>query len=166
MVDVSRDPVSWLIAHEQIRQLAARYAVLLDARDLDGLVQLFVDDVNVGDRTGRVALKENFTDQLGPLGVTVLHVGGHVIDLVSDDFATGIVTCAADIERDQGRVIQAIQYHDTYARRENVWYFVRRRHLLVYDGSIRGPLPSTLETWKRFTAEQTTRATFNEGKLK
>ena len=37
------DPIGWLVAHEEIRQLASRYAVALDARDLDSLVSLFVD---------------------------------------------------------------------------------------------------------------------------
>ena len=44
------DPTAWLVAHEEIRQLAARYAIALDARDLDTLVGLFVYDVRVGQR--------------------------------------------------------------------------------------------------------------------
>ena len=44
--------------HEQIRQLAAHYAVAVDSRDLDTLVGLFVDDVRVGrDTFGRDALR-------------------------------------------------------------------------------------------------------------
>jgi len=42
------DDVQRLIATDQIRQLASRYAVAMDARDLDALVALFVDDVRVG----------------------------------------------------------------------------------------------------------------------
>ncbi len=42
------DAVERLLAYEEIRQLAARYAVATDARDLDALVALFVDDVQVG----------------------------------------------------------------------------------------------------------------------
>src|SRR5262249_40565635 len=40
MTDLER-----LLAYEEIRQLAARYALAVDARDLDALVELFVDDV-------------------------------------------------------------------------------------------------------------------------
>jgi hypothetical protein len=40
--------VDELVAHEEIRQLAARYAVHLDGRHLDLLVGLFVSDVQVG----------------------------------------------------------------------------------------------------------------------
>lgn len=122
-----------LWAHEQIRQLAARYAVAVDARDLDALVALFVDDVRVGrDRTGRAALAEAFRASLGAIGVSMLHVGTHVIDLVDDDHATGLVYCRADVVEDGRMVRQAILYRDTYARRDGAWRFVRRIHELWY----------------------------------
>ncbi|MEX2100868.1 MAG: nuclear transport factor 2 family protein [Acidimicrobiia bacterium] len=38
-----------LEAHEEIRQLAARYALALDSRAVATMVSLFVDDVAVGD---------------------------------------------------------------------------------------------------------------------
>ena len=45
-----------LEALDEIRQLAAKYAVALDTRDLDALVNLFVDDVGVpGKQRGRAA---------------------------------------------------------------------------------------------------------------
>ena len=44
---------------EAIRQLASRYALAVDTRNLDDLVALFVEDVRVGrDSSGREALKE------------------------------------------------------------------------------------------------------------
>jgi len=128
------DPLAWLLAHEQIRQLASRYAVALDARDLDTLVSLFVDDVRVGsDQVGHDALRASFTAQLRDLGVTILLVGNHVINVVDDDHATGIVSCRGEIEMGEQWVVQAIQYHDTYERRNGSWLFVRRRHLLFYE---------------------------------
>ena len=64
--------VARLLAYEELRQLVARYAVATDARDLDTLVSLFVDDVRVGrDRRGRDALKEFFTESLRGVGVTI-----------------------------------------------------------------------------------------------
>ena len=42
MNDVDR-----LMATDSIRQLASRYAVSMDARDIDALVSLYVDDVRV-----------------------------------------------------------------------------------------------------------------------
>jgi ketosteroid isomerase-like protein len=148
------DPVAWLVAHEQIRQLAARYAVALDARDLDTLVSLFVDDVQVSrDERGRDALRANFDAQLRPLGVTILHVANHVIDVLDADHARGIVSCHAEIQRDGRGVVQAIQYHDAYERRDHGWLFVRRRHLLFYDGDERGELPERYDTWHAFYDE-------------
>ena len=42
---------------DEIRQLAAKYSVTLDMRDLDMHVNLFVPDVRVGkEKTGRQAL--------------------------------------------------------------------------------------------------------------
>jgi len=147
------DPVAWLLAHEEIRQLAARYAVALDARDLETLVRLFVDDVQVG-RTerGRDSLRANFAEQLRGLGVTILHVANHVIDVVDEDHATGVVSCRAEIERgpDRRRIVQSIQYHDAYERRSGHWLFVRRRHLLFYDGDTPGELPGRFPTWSAF----------------
>jgi hypothetical protein len=147
------DDVAWLVAHEQIRQLAVRYAIALDARDLDALVALFVDDVQVGrSGRGRDALRDDFTDQLRDLGVTILHVANHVIDVVDDTRATGIVSCRAEIERGvpRVRIVQSIQYHDTYEKRGAQWLFVRRRHLLFYDGDAKGELPEQFPTWREF----------------
>lgn len=125
--------VTRLWAHEQIRQLAARYAQAVDARDLDALVALFVDDVRVGrDTDGREALATSFRASLGAIGVSMLHVGTHVIDVVADDRATGSVYCRADVVEDGRMIRQAILYRDTYARRDGRWLFVRRVHELWY----------------------------------
>ena len=163
------DDLARLLAYQEIRQLASRYAVHLDARDLDRLVALFVPDVRVGrDRSGRAALREDFDRQLRAIGVSFLHVGSHAIDLVSDDEATGVVYCKGEIQDGSRWIHQAIQYHDSYARVDGHWLFVRRRHQLVYgqeqprnpleqepanwparhDG--RGTLPFDLESWRAF----------------
>jgi uncharacterized protein (TIGR02246 family) len=162
-----------LLAHQEIQQLAHRYAVALDARDLDALVALFVPDVRVGrEKTGRAALRADFDRSLRSVGITFLNVGTHAIDLVDDDRATGIVYTKAEIQDggpDSERWIhQAIQYHDSYERRDGRWLFVRRRHLLVYGAEPGesplglppanwpasqtgiGSVPGELETWKRF----------------
>ena len=161
-----------LLAYESIRQLACRYALAVDSRDLDSLVALFVDDVRVGrDRSGRPALRQDFDRQLRAVGVTILHVTNHVIDLEDDDRATGIVYCRAEIQEGERWITQAIQYRDAYARRDGRWLFVRREHLLWYGAELgqnplalpparwpenstgRGTLPESWETWQRFWKE-------------
>ncbi len=170
------DDLERLLATDQIRQLAARYAVALDARDLDALVALFVDDVQVGrERFGRSALRENFDEQLRAIGISILFVGNHVIDFDDDDHARGIVYCKGEIQDGDRWIHQAIQYRDRYERRDRNWFFVRRTHLLWY-GTVHGPdspmnplalpdanwpehhtgkgsIPESWESWKRFWSD-------------
>ncbi|MBW2424455.1 MAG: nuclear transport factor 2 family protein, partial [Deltaproteobacteria bacterium] len=88
-----------LLAYQEIRQLASRYALHLDARDLDALVALFVPDVRVGRETqGRDALKADFDQSLRSVGITFLNTGNHVIDLVDAEHATGVVYCRGEIQ--------------------------------------------------------------------
>ena len=169
------EPETWLRslwAREQIRALASRYAVALDARDIDALVGLFVDDVQVGrSRRGRDALADSFRASLGAIGPSMLHVTSQVVDLVDDDHATGSVYCLADVEEDGRMIRQAILYRDTYERRAGTWYFVRRIHELFYGVVLdenpldqapanwperswgRGTVPESWPSWHRFGAD-------------
>jgi ketosteroid isomerase-like protein len=144
------DPVAVrLLAYEEIRQLAARYAVATDARDVDSLVALFVDDVQVGRwARGRPALKAFFDQSLRGVGITILNVGTHVIEFDDDDHATGIVYCRGEIQEGNRWIVQAIQYRDAYERRDGHWYFVRRQHLLWYGRDVgRSPLGLPPANW-------------------
>jgi ketosteroid isomerase-like protein len=162
-------PVEQLVAYEEIRQLAARYALAVDSRDLESLVALFVDDVQVGRETfGRDALKASFDESLRGIGISILNVGTHVIDLVDDDHATGHVYCKGEIQDGDRWIHQAILYRDTYERRAGHWYFVRRRHELWYGAEVgvnplglepanwpehhdgRGTVPDVFPTWQQF----------------
>lgn len=161
-----------LVAYEQIRQLASRYAVSMNHRDLDALVELFTPDVRVGrDGCGRQALRDNFVEQLRPLGRSILQVTNQVIDLIDADHASGIVGTRAEIELDREWVVQLIEYHDTYERRDGRWLFARRKHLLWYGAPLgtspvglspahwpasatgRGDLPDSLDSWQRWIKE-------------
>ena len=163
------ETVERLLAYEEIRQLVARYAVAMDARDLDSLVALFVDDVRVGTEDhGRDALRGFFDRSLREIGITILNVGTHVIDLLDDDRATGVVYCRGEIQVGNQWVVQAIQYRDDYQRRDGHWYFARRRHLLWYGREVgtspiglapanwpehhtgTGELPDAWPTWRAF----------------
>ncbi|HMF84085.1 MAG TPA: nuclear transport factor 2 family protein [Acidimicrobiia bacterium] len=154
---------------EAIRQLVSRYALATDSRDLDALVELFVDDVQVGaEARGRDALRTFFERSLREVGITILFVGNHVIDFDHDDHARGVVYCRGEVQVDDRWVVQAIQYRDTYERRNGVWYFVRRKHLLWYGADLgesplglppanwpehhtgRGELPEAWESWREF----------------
>jgi hypothetical protein len=166
------DPVAWLVACEDIRQLANRYAIHYGARDLDPLVELFVPDIRVTRETsGREALKASFDGQFRTLGRVILQVSNHLIDVIDPDDATGIVSCRGEIEDSLGNwIIHQIQYHDTYRRVNGTWGFVKRRHLLWYGHDMpnapvglpdanwpasqtgKGELPECLESWQNWTA--------------
>jgi hypothetical protein len=162
-----------LLAHQEIQQLAHRYAVYVDARDLDRLVELFVPDVRVGrEASGHAALRADFDRSLRAIGISFLNVGSHLIELADEDHASGIVYCRGEIQDGARWIVQAIQYHDRYERRTGRWLFVRRQHQLVYGAEPgqnplplpparwpashtgRGTLPEGLETWRRFWARE------------
>jgi ketosteroid isomerase-like protein len=130
-------PLERVVAHDAIRQLVARYAVALDGRDFDAVAALFVDDVRVGpDAQGRAALAEYLRDSVADLGVTMLNVGTHLIDLDDADHGTGVVYCRGELQVDDRWIVQAIQYRDRYERRDDRWWFVRRQHLLWYGRDV------------------------------
>lgn len=175
--DGTEGTIEQLLAFHQIRQLADRYAIALDARDLNALADLYVADVRVSKTDyGRDALIATFDAAMRRVGVTFLHVGNHQIDIADDgQTATGIVYCRAEIQdggRDGDRwIVQAIQYHDKYERRDGRWHFASmRRHLLVYGAELGqnpvalppanwpqnqtgwGSVPHDLPSWQEFWA--------------
>ena len=54
------DPVERAVARDEIRQLAARYALAVDSRDLDSLVGLFVPGDWPHTHTGKGTLPESW----------------------------------------------------------------------------------------------------------
>jgi hypothetical protein len=173
-----------LLAYESIRQLVARYAVAVDSRDINALVELFVDDVQVGALgIGRSALWRSFETSLRGIGVSILNVGTHVIDFVSEHEASGIVYCKGEIQDGERWIHQAIVYDDRYRRVADRWYFVRRKHRLFYGAEVGsnplglppanwpehhdgwGTLPAQWSSWQRFwtvTDEQSAQPTTKE----
>ncbi|HMQ26193.1 MAG TPA: nuclear transport factor 2 family protein [Acidimicrobiales bacterium] len=163
-----------LVAIEEIRGLALRYALAVDRRDLDAHVALFVDDVDAGPHgIGREALKASFDESLRAVGVTMLLVGNHLVELDPDDhdLARGTVYCLGRIQADPGspRMIeQAIQYSDRYRCSDGEWRFVGRKHELFWGAELTeqplaqppadwpahqfgvGTVPHRYETWQRF----------------
>jgi hypothetical protein len=167
------DRLGRLEALDQIRQLASRYALAVDTRNLDDLAALFVEDVRVGkDSYGRPAIREWYARSLERFGTTIHFVGNHVIDFVSAEAATGVVTCHDELEMRGEWHVGKIQYLDEYARREGRWYFKRRRLQRWYlvdalsrpshgggvnldkSGLQTGLLPDLWPSWERFWAER------------
>jgi hypothetical protein len=135
-----------LEAYEQIRQLAARYALALDSRNIDDVVALFVEDVRTADGgRGRQALTEWFDSVLRPFTTTFHLIGNHVIDLADADHATGIVYCRPEHEVGDLWIVMPLQYWDRYERRDG-----------TFPGNPmldRADLPERWESWQRFWAD-------------
>lgn len=133
--------VERLEALDEIRQLAAKYTVCVDMRDIDALVNLFVDDIGVpGKQRGRAALRAWYDHQLrtGITG-TAHGVHGHVIDVQDADHAAGLVYSRNDLESEGVWMIEMMAYLDAYERREGHWYFARRTPLFWYECDITNP---------------------------
>ncbi|WP_029136394.1 nuclear transport factor 2 family protein [Nakamurella lactea] len=123
---------------EQIRQLAARYPVALDSRNVADLAALFVSDVKVGDgRVGRSALAQWYDPILRPYGITIHFVGNHVIDFTGPDTATGLVYCRPEHQVGDQWIVMPVVYHDRYQREaDGNWYFRSRKPKPFYAADV------------------------------
>lgn len=162
---------------DEIRQLAARYALALDSRDVGALAELFVNDVAVGDgRTGRRALADWFDPVLRPYGITFHLIGNHVIDFTGPDTADGLVYCRPEHEVGDKWIVMPVIYHDRYRREaDGRWYFRSRKPKPFYAADVtENPLtvpnrfdfpgnpyvtatalPEGWSTWRAFWARET-----------
>lgn len=120
-----------LESRDEIRQLAAEYARLIDGKDLEALTMLFTEDTPVGDAVGRKAKLDALIRNHGApgkFGTTIHLISGHSITLDESDpdRATGVLYCRAEHEIGRKWVIATIQYWDEYSRRSGSWLFHRR----------------------------------------
>jgi hypothetical protein len=124
------DALEELLARDKIRELADRYALAVDGKDLDGLATLFVADVDNGRfGPGRDGVKTFFRQSLQRFHCSMHFVGNHVIDFDDDDHAHGVVYCRAHhhVVEPEHWFDDAVAYFDTYERAGRAWLFRRRR---------------------------------------
>jgi hypothetical protein len=124
------DAVDELLARDRIRQLAERYALAVDSKDLESLSGLFPHDVDNGRYgVGREGVKNYFDTSLRKFHCSMHLVANHVIDFDDDTHAHGIVYCRAHhhVTEPEHWFDQAIAYWDTYERAGGEWLFRRRR---------------------------------------
>jgi hypothetical protein len=113
----------------EIQQLACRYSLAVDSRDLDLLASLFIPDVVIGRAArGRDALKRWYGDALRTVGATIHMVANHTVELNADG-ATGVVYCREEVEHPATGEwhVGMLQYWDDYRRVDGRWLFERRR---------------------------------------
>ena len=126
---------------DAIRQLAAKYALTLDMRDIDMMVTLFPEDVKVGKvGSGRKALRAYMDRTLrSPFTETSHHIGGHIIEFDDPDHAHGIVYSKNEHETGDEWVIMQMMYADEYVRQDGRWHFARRLPLYWYATDLNKP---------------------------
>jgi SnoaL-like domain len=161
------DRVARIEAQLAIQQLAVRYAMAVDARDLDAWVGCFRPDVDMGRHgTGREALRRYIDPMVRRFYRSVHQICGHRIELTAQDAATGAVYCRAEHEVRQEWIVMAICYFDEYVRVDGEWFFSRRRerHWYAADvtrtpqsagfagwaGSAEPKLPAEFASWTQF----------------
>lgn len=126
---------------DEIRQLASKYSLSLDMRDLDAHVNLFAEDIRVSrELTGRPHLKRWLDDTLRlQFTGTSHHVGNHVIEFDDPDHAHGVVYSKNEHETGDEWVIMQMMYWDNYERIDGSWYFRRRLPCYWYATDLNKP---------------------------
>ncbi len=127
MTDIDR-----VVARDQIRQLAYRYADAVDRRDIGQIAGLYSAAARFGPYgTGPDGARGFFDAALSTIGVAFLLVGNHIVEFDGPSSAHGVVSCHAHIDdHHEGLIQQLIRYEDTYVREHRTWLFAKRRHLL------------------------------------
>lgn len=133
-----------LEASEAIRQLVYAYALAVDARDLDALVNLYVEDIRTLEGQGRSALRRIFDASLRQFTTSIHHVTNHLIQFLGPDDAIGLANCRIEHEVGDQWVTASLLYHDRYMRRDGHWLFrgrvQRRLYATGQDDPPVGPL--------------------------
>jgi uncharacterized protein (TIGR02246 family) len=126
---------------DEIRQLAAKYSLALDMRDMNALAGLFPHDVRVSkDAQGREALRRWFDETLrNQFTGTSHHIGNHIIEFDDPDHAHGVVYSKNEHEAGDEWVLMQMMYVDEYERIDGRWSFRRRLPLYWYAADPRRP---------------------------
>ena len=131
---------------DEIRQLAAKYSLSLDMRDLDAHVNLFAADIRVSrELSGRANLKRWLDDTLRQQFTgTSHHIGNHIIEFDDADNAHGVLYSKNEHETpcengDTEWVIMQMMYWDNYERIDGRWYFRRRLPCYWYATDLNKP---------------------------
>jgi ketosteroid isomerase-like protein len=167
-------------AREEIFELIARYGLVMDDRDMSGMVDLFTDDIvlrsmdGVMNAAGRDAVVEQFRGRFKVLGPSNHFSHDKIIrfDDGNPDAATGIVLSHAEMNRKGQAMLTAIRYQDSYRRERGRWKFSERvlkffyyvpaaqyldalgeglaRRNRAYETPVAADWPEQLSTWKSY----------------
>jgi SnoaL-like domain len=168
MIDSHKLEALWS-AHE-IRQLAYRFAQAHDSRDMAEMERIFVaaDEALAFPEFNLANVRSTLPAYWRVAGPTMLFVTNHVVNLTDHNHGAGSVYCLAKLDIGGSWIEQAILYEDEYERRDDMWRFAMRRHLLWYGIELperpfdqpktqwpagatgRGSLPEAFGAWRDF----------------
>ncbi|GAC1636474.1 MAG: hypothetical protein NVS4B6_04880 [Mycobacterium sp.] len=144
------DAVAAMLAREEIRSLAYRYAAAIETRDIDAMAELYSPRARFGVfGDGPDGLKRLMTSSLDGRLFAVILVANHLIEIESTETACGEVWahCFAHT-RAEGFIEQLIKYEDRYEYHDGRWFFAHRKHRLWYGvGHRESPLRQPAANW-------------------
>lgn len=156
---------------QAIRELASRYNLAIDDRDLQTVGSLFTENAFFGSVDGamaattRQAIVDQFKSRFSVLGATNHFTHDQVITFESAHRARGLVASHAEVWRMEKAMITALRYADVYEKAAGVWRFAERRLSFMYyvnvedystalgvrDRNLAGPVPKPAD-WPEGTS--------------
>lgn len=121
-----------------IAELQTRYTIFIDNHDLHEVGPLFARDARfrsadgVMGAVGREAICDQFRGRFAALGFGFHVTHDHLIELVDENHAWGVVSAHAEVVRNGQPMIAAIRYHDIYVREDRAWRFADRELRFFY----------------------------------
>lgn len=129
----------WAVESElAIRNLIARYAMVMDDRDIASIPALFTRDGRLWtgdgkiDARGRDALVRTYEGRFEVLGASSHLTHGAEICVEGKIAARGKVTSTAEVFRDGKHQLASLRYNDTYAFEDGAWRIAAREMLYFY----------------------------------
>jgi uncharacterized protein (TIGR02246 family) len=150
--------IARLIAKDEIRDLAGRYALAVDDHDLETVLSMFTEDgvfeVAGRELAGRDEIRPFYVDSMDRYH-TMLHTPEiHLVTMVDESRATGIMTGHAELAVHDTLMITAFRYRDRYAKVDGTWLFERRSVAFMYAVPFES-MASSFRTSKRIRWPQT-----------
>jgi ketosteroid isomerase-like protein len=149
------DPLSRLVAIEEIKQLKARYARFVDAKQWDGLAELFTGDAvlrhpHLGTLTGVNDIVAAISASIGDATFSH-HVGMPEIEVISDTDAHGVWSVIVQAQRSDGArdwVDESrSEYHEDYRKgADGGWRIASSRSIPMTRVSLRVSSPDLAQS--------------------
>jgi ketosteroid isomerase-like protein len=139
MIDTDSDlqrRIDEIEGRQAIAELAARYAVCIDDRDIDALLELFTKDATMfakpTDYVGREAIRGHFLERWPQVGLTVHTPQFGFVEFDGPDRAHGVVGGHNEISVSGVTVMVALRHYDEYLRVDGHWKIHTRATKTIY----------------------------------